>query len=1103
MRLTFIFLLFASLLQAQSNFLNATFKVDSASFVSNYNYILHGKVNGIGYGGDDANIGDRLIFMKDETCGELQIDSVLAASTFYLRVRVFSVDSLFDASPFGVGVLTGKTPNNDFRSSTINASNDLINCIENRFKLEVDAIDVTLPDSLIYGKGDPDWVAVFSPNDSTIKAGNIRDDGVDITFALPEVAYGIDDTSTPDAGTYGYNGATGRFAYYNAGWRNLISGNVTQNYLMRADANGNAVNAGIVDDGTFLQLDRLVAFKSYTTAGLPTGIENRFLWNSTLKALGWHNGTRYAYAPESTKAIFGAARVPYADANGQLTDDSDFTFQDGRLTIGYRNTSSFFINAGNTTQTGALNTGIGYQAFQSLTSATANTAIGAVALRDLTSGASNTAVGRNALSQITTGASNVAIGATAQSRNNVSGIVAIGQGALFDNFASDIVGIGRGALQVNQGVNNIGIGALSMNLNTTGANTTAIGGRALELNTTGSENTAIGYLSLSQNTTANQGTAIGTLAMQFNVSGSNNQAVGYAGLRYNVSGQFNTSYAANGILGNTDQNYNTALGYNAYVGVSYLDTVSVIAVNTSTERLTLASAIDASITAGRYFVATTIGGVAGGYINNNDYLFQLIDSVTVQAVGININSTGTLPWSLQVRNQYENSTAVGANSIPDRSNQVVLGDNQVSQLKSGNYRFNVDQTIGVSQDNYVLTYDHATTEISLEAAPAGYTGFTPAADATVGDNVESGDTLTVSGGYGINTSVSGTTITVEADTSANGLATQYDLTQAQDGNGFFDISNDGDTIPSNMDAVLLNRLYFNNLQKDATLRIIDSDTRVRLESYSDNNEIAAFYPTNAVFTDIFNYTGAYSLNDINVEGISTGRQFYVSIDDSLSINIQKSTTDEVLSYSEAADKIDLMESFKVARSGTAEHTNYGAGNKEAADLGKTASGYVHVPATDGTLLEMSYANLETNLATTRTEKQSFAVTIYDGDTALPDSSTAAGGLILNKGFFRVPERMDGWDLNVSFGIFDFGTLTSTHTYSVSLTICDGSNANCTNGATANFTLSSERELSPATTFTVDANDIVRVNVTAPSGCPGGCGTESVNGLTATYTLTSN
>lgn len=39
-----------------------------------------------------------------------------------------------------------------------------------------------------------------------------------------------------------------------------------------------------------------------------------------------------------------------------------------------------------------------------------------------------------------------------------------------------------------------------------------------------------------------------------------------------------------------------------------------------------------------------------------------------------------------------------------------------TQFTAGNYVFNIDETVGVGQDNYVLTYDNGTGEIGLEAA---------------------------------------------------------------------------------------------------------------------------------------------------------------------------------------------------------------------------------------------------------------------------------------------------------------------------------------------------------------------------------------------------
>jgi hypothetical protein len=48
----------------------------------------------------------------------------------------------------------------------------------------------------------------------------------------------------------------------------------------------------------------------------------------------------------------------------------------------------------------------------------------------------------------------------------------------------------------------------------------------------------------------------------------------------------------------------------------------------------------------------------------------------------------------------------------------------IAALIAGNYNFNIDQTVGAGQDNYVLTYDNGTGQISLEAAAGGGGGST-------------------------------------------------------------------------------------------------------------------------------------------------------------------------------------------------------------------------------------------------------------------------------------------------------------------------------------------------------------------------------------------
>jgi len=65
-------------------------------------------------------------------------------------------------------------------------------------------------------------------------------------------------------------------------------------------------------------------------------------------------------------------------------------------------------------------------------------------------------------------------------------------------------------------------------------------------------------------------------------------------------------------------------------------------------------------------------------------------------------------------------TNSGSIVIPDGANSdISITPNGTGQVNLGNFQFDVDQTVGSDQDNYVLTYDHANTQISLEAAGGG------------------------------------------------------------------------------------------------------------------------------------------------------------------------------------------------------------------------------------------------------------------------------------------------------------------------------------------------------------------------------------------------
>jgi len=77
---------------------------------------------------------------------------------------------------------------------------------------------------------------------------------------------------------------------------------------------------------------------------------------------------------------------------------------------------------------------------------------------------------------------------------------------------------------------------------------------------------------------------------------------------------------------------------------------------------------------------------------------------------------------------------VNGNSIVSASNgDINLTPNGTGNVLLGNYEFDVDQTVGAGQDDYVLTYDNATGHISLEAAGAGGAGYFQGENGVTGD----------------------------------------------------------------------------------------------------------------------------------------------------------------------------------------------------------------------------------------------------------------------------------------------------------------------------------------------------------------------------------
>jgi hypothetical protein len=194
------------------------------------------------------------------------------------------------------------------------------------------------------------------------------------------------------------------------------------------------------------------------------------------------------------------------------------------------------------TDTSSL-TFVGYQAGNSNTG-TINTAVGYQALYANTTGSYNNAFGYQALSTVTTGEHNCAFGWSSLKLNTANQNSAFGHGTLQANTTgTKMTAVGNNALAFNTtGTQNTAIGQEALVLNTTGSYNVAVGQGASRENTTASSNTAVGYNALYNSTTSSNNTAIGYQALYSNTTtaSGNNVAVGDRAGTSNTTGSFNT-----------------------------------------------------------------------------------------------------------------------------------------------------------------------------------------------------------------------------------------------------------------------------------------------------------------------------------------------------------------------------------------------------------------------------------------------------------------------------------------------------------------------------------------------------------------------------------
>ena len=234
-------------------------------------------------------------------------------------------------------------------------------------------------------------------------------------------------------------------------------------------------------------------------------------------------------------------------------------------------------------------------------------------------------------------------------------------------YPTDNVTWGYMSMDPSKGTYNTAIGNNTLNANTTGFRNTAIGALSLRYNTTGSRNTATGFGALRLNSTGSVNTANGSLSLYHNTTGIGNTAIGQEALTLNNTGDYNTATGHQSMANNTTGSRNTAFGTGALVWN-----------NTGSENTAIGSQAMWFNKTGQYNVAAG----SKSFFNNTTGK----ENVAIGHNALNANITGSyntiLGATADVSSEnLNNATAIGYKAIATASNQVRIGNDQVTSIR--------------------------------------------------------------------------------------------------------------------------------------------------------------------------------------------------------------------------------------------------------------------------------------------------------------------------------------------------------------------------------------------------------------------------------------
>ena len=286
-----------------------------------------------------------------------------------------------------------------------------------------------------------------------------------------------------------------------------------------------------------------------------------------------------------------------------------------------------------------------------------------------------------------------------------------------------------------------------------------------------------------------------------------------------------------------------------------------------------------SLSTSRSDSTTRATNLAGDINGVNDEVNALTsDLVTARGASANLAARLTAIDALitaNIANLVEDTTPqlggdldVNGNSIVSTSNgDITLTPNGTGDVVLGNFTLDADSTVGASQDNYVLTYDHSAGKLALEASAGGGGGDLLAANNL--SDVASASTARTNLGLAIGSDVqafdsvlSATTasFTTADETKLDGIEASADVTDETNVKAALDgatitevtaVSGDFFLFMDTSDSGNLKKVDYDDLPgAGGGLSNIVEDTTPQLGGDLDLNGNSIDFPTTANISDV-------------------------------------------------------------------------------------------------------------------------------------------------------------------------------------------------------------------------------------------------------------